>query len=202
MGSSRGTKGQSLAALGAAGLVASLWLPWYTIQIPQAALNSAAEMAKQLGALGPLITSGTRLIGQLGPFHLTAWQTFNTTPAVLLVVGIVGGGLAVLSLTDRAGNTSQLTTLGGVVGALLVGYRIAMPPGQGSFVHPAWGIYLALVSALVMVAGGALSRNDAFAVAIPNVPGSPEWSSPPVAAAAPSGWSTVQTVAPPKSQRP
>lgn len=191
MGDARSGRGQALAVLGAAGLVASLWLPWYTIQIPQAALNSATQMAKQLGALGPLITSGARLISQLGPFHLTAWQAFNTTPAVLLVVAIVGGGLAGLALTDRAGNTSQLTMLGGIVGALLVGYRIAVPPGQGDFVHPAWGSYMALVSALMMVVGGSLTRGDS-GFAVPTSTG--DWSP----AAAPASWSTAQTLPPPK----
>jgi hypothetical protein len=152
------TKGQALAVAGGVGIAASLWLPWYTVNIPQAALNSVSQLSQQFGALGPLIRSGAQLISQLGPFHLTAWQVFTTTPAVLLVVAIIGGGLALLALTDRAGNTSQLTILAGAVGVGLVGYRIAVPPGQGGFVHPDWAIWLALVSSLAMVGGGALSR--------------------------------------------
>jgi hypothetical protein len=155
-----GTQGHALAAAGGAGLAASLWLPWYTISFPQSALDSLSQMSRQLGALGPLVRSGAALIGQLGPFHITAWQAFKTTPAVLLVVAIIGGGLALLALSDRAGNTAQLTTLAGAVGALLVGYRIAVPPGQGNFVHPAWASYLALLSSLAMLAGGILSSRD------------------------------------------
>jgi hypothetical protein len=158
--SSRQTQGQALAALGGVGLAASLWLPWYSIQIPQAAVNSISQSAQQLGALAPLVRTGAQLINELGPFHITAWQAFTTTPAVLLAVAIIAGGLAALALTERAGDTSQLTMLAGGVGAVLVGYRIAVPPGQGSFVHPAWGIYLALISALLMLAGGGLSGRD------------------------------------------
>lgn len=199
MGNSRSSQGQSLAALGAAGLAASLWLPWYTVQIPQAALNSAVDMARQLGALGPLVTSGARMISQLGPFRLTAWQAFNTTPAVLLVAAVVGGGLALLALSDRAGNTSQLTALVGTVAVVLVGYRIVVPPGQGSFVHPAWAAYLALTSALVMVAGGVLSRAEdpePFAAPVP-VPAA-EWPAAAAPKAASASWSTAQTVPPPQ----
>jgi hypothetical protein len=59
------------------------------------------------------------------------------------------------------------------VGVVLVIYRIAVPPGQGNFVHPAWGIYLALVSALVMLAGGVLAgqapdEEPARAMPMPN----------------------------------
>jgi hypothetical protein len=147
-------------ALGGAGLAASLWLPWYSIQIPAAALNSVAQSAQQYGALAPLVKAGAALVNQLGPFHISAWQAFTTTPAVLLTVAIIAGGLAGLALTDRAGNTSQLTMLAAFVGAALVGYRIAVPPGQGSFVHPAWGIYLAFISTLLMLGGGALSASD------------------------------------------
>src|SRR5579872_4996372 len=130
MQSRTATPGHALAAAGGAGLAISLWLPWYTVDIPQAALNSLAQMSRQFGALGGLIRSGAQLIGQLGPFHLTSWQAFKTIPAVLLVIAIIGGGLALLALTDRAGNTAQLTMLAGGVGTLLVGYRIAVPPGQ------------------------------------------------------------------------
>ncbi|HLY47993.1 MAG TPA: hypothetical protein VKR21_02255 [Solirubrobacteraceae bacterium] len=153
----RAKQGHALAVAGGAGLAISLWLPWYTVHIPQAALNSVAAMSRQFGALGGLIRSGAQLISQLGPFHLTAWQVFKTVPAVLLVIAIIGGGLALLALTDRAGDTSQLTRLAGGVGAVLVGYRIAVPPGQGGFVHPAWAIYLALLSSLAILAGGLLA---------------------------------------------
>ena len=159
---SRGTgnAGHAVAATGGAALAASLWLPWYSIHIPQAAIDSVVQMSQQLGALGPLVRSGAQLINQLGPFHVTAWQAFSTTPAVVLGAAIIGGGLALLALTDRAGSTSQLTMLAGIVAALLVGYRIAVPPSQSGFVHPAWGTYLALVSALAMLAGGALAGRD------------------------------------------
>lgn len=165
MRSGTGKSGQSLAAIGGLGLAISLWLPWYTISIPQSALNSVSQFSRQLGALGPLVRSGAQLISQLGPFQATAWQVFKTTPDVLLVAAIIGGGIALLALTDRAGSTSGLTMLAGAVGAVLVGYRMAVPPGQNSFVSPAWGIYVGLISSLAMLAGGFLAgrESDAYA---------------------------------------
>jgi len=165
-----GNQGHLLAVAGGAGLAVSLWLPWYTVNIPQATLNSLAQASQQWGSLGGLIRSGTALLSQLGPFHLTAWDVFKTVPAVLLVVSIIGGGLALLALNDRAGDTTPLTMLAGAVGVLLVGYRIASPPGSGSFVHPAWGIWLALLSATATLAGGYIgsrARDEGPAVVMP-----------------------------------
>ena len=214
MTSQRRSQGHALAALGGAGLAASLWLPWYTVQFPQAAVDSIAQSAQQLGALAPLVRSGAQLLNQLGPFHLTAWQVLKTTPVVLLVVAVIAGGLALMALTDRAGNVAQPTMLGGGVGILLVGYRILVPPGQGSFVSPAWGIYVALLSTLLMLAGGALSgREGGEPVAALTLPAPPAYAPqgtpdgwPPAAAptlAAPPGqgaaavWSVDQSVPPP-----
>jgi hypothetical protein len=142
------SRGQTVAAAGAAGLAASLWLPWYIV--------SPGASARQLGALGLRLSAAA----PVGAAHLTAWQVFDTTPLVLLVAAIIGGGPAVLALTNRTGSGAQLTLLAGAVAAPLVGYRIAFPPGPGGFVHPGWGIYLALVSALAMVAGGALAQAE------------------------------------------
>ncbi|HZU60278.1 MAG TPA: hypothetical protein VE983_04890, partial [Solirubrobacteraceae bacterium] len=158
MGSGRQSHGQLLAGLGGVGLAASLWLPWFTVSIPQSALDAVVQASKNWGTLAPLVSSGARLISQLGPFHVTAWQALHTLPAVLLGAAIIGGGLAMLSLSGAAANASQVTMLAGGLAAVLVGYRIFVPPVQGSFVHPAWAAYLAGVSALAMLAGGAVSR--------------------------------------------
>jgi hypothetical protein len=207
------TPGHVLAAAGGVGLAASLWLPWYTLSIPQAALNSVTQLSQQFGALGSLIRSGAALLSQLGPIHLTAWDSFKTVPAVLLVIAIIGGGVALLAMSDRAGNTTQLTMLSGGVASLLVAYRIAVPPGQGSFVHPAWAIYLALVGALAMLAGGFMAKNaradeprvvTLLPTPAPTPPVAPQatdpWGTPAataVSALPADGWSSAGSVPPP-----
>lgn len=183
--------GHALAAAGGAGLALSLWMPWYTVRFPQSAVNSLSQSTQGFGALGSLIRTGAQLLSQLGPFHVTAWQAFKTMPAVLLVAAVVGGGLALLALSDRAGNTAKVSLAAGAVAAVLVGYRVVDPPVQSSFVHPAWGIYLAAVSALAMLAGGYLASRAGdveptvlgpLAGAHLAVPGEP---CPPAAAAVP-----------------
>ncbi len=195
MNTPRENRGHALAALGAAGLVASLWLPWYSFTLPPAALDTLAQTAQQLGPLGSLVTRGAQLLSELGPLHVTGWQALKTTPVVLLVIGIIAGGLSVLALTERATNTARLTILLAIVGSLLVGYRVAVPPVQADFVHPTWGIYVALVSGLVMLAGGMVAGSEG-ARALPNLP-LPEMSVDLGGqGAAASGWST-QSVSPP-----
>jgi hypothetical protein len=188
--------GHVVAVAGGAGLAASLWLPWYTVNIPPAALRSVAQMSQQFGALGGLVRSGAQLLSALGPFHITAWQAFKTVPAVLLVVAIIGGGLAFLALTDRAGNTSQLTMLAAAVATILVGYRIAVPPGQGGFVQPAWAIYLALVSSLAMLAGGFMASRASLAEADDMTPPpTSAWAAGPAVAA--ETWPSSSSLPPP-----
>jgi hypothetical protein len=193
MRSGTGKPGQGLASIGGLGLALSLWLPWYTIHISQSALNSVAQMSQQLGALGPLVRTGAQLISQLGPFHVNAWQAFHSaTPAVVLAVAVIGGGLGLLALSDRAGAASQPTMLAGGVAVLLVGYKIAVPPTQSGFVHPAWGIYLALLSAVAMVVGGALSTRDGDTYEPERVTSRPTPYQP---ASAPTSWGAAEPAA-------
>jgi hypothetical protein len=58
-------------------LLLSLWLPWYSFQIPAGVLNQAEQAGSQFGALAPLIQRGADLLRQLGPQHLTAWDVFH-----------------------------------------------------------------------------------------------------------------------------
>jgi hypothetical protein len=188
-------------------LAISLWLPWYTISFPQSALDSLRQFSQQLGTLGALVRSGAQLLSRLGPFHVTAWQAFKTTPDVLLVAAIIGGGIALLALADRAGSTSGLTMLAGAVAAGLIGYRIAVPPGQSSFVSPAWGIYVALLSSLAMLAGGFLSgrESDAYTpmatapqtVSYPPAPAATAWDAAAPALSTAADPVRNQSIAPP-----
>jgi hypothetical protein len=154
------TRGQLIAAIGGGALIASLWLPWYTFRLPSAALDYATNVAHQYGALAPLLQAGANMLRQLGPLHFTAWQVLTTTPAILLVCGALGGGLAALSFAGRAAGAERLSGLAGLVAAGLAGYRIVVPPGAGDFVHPTWGLYLALIAGLVLLAGSAVAQRD------------------------------------------
>src|SRR4029077_13419265 len=102
MGSREDVRAHTVAAVGAGALALSLWMPWYGFHIPGAAISSAEQFARQLGAVGPFVTQGAEIARHLGPLHVTAWQVYTALPAVLLVCAAVGGGLALLALADRA----------------------------------------------------------------------------------------------------
>lgn len=182
--------GYWLVVLATAGLLASLWAPWYRFRIPDAALNTAVQSAQQFGILGPIIRQGASLLRQLGPLHVTAWQAFTFTPAVLLVVGVVAGGLALLTLTERAADAARVIVVAGVCGVAMTAYRIVERPGASGLIQPAWGLYLALACTVATLIGGLIARaaEDA-AVGIP----APVSSELP----ADSAWSTTSSFAPP-----
>jgi hypothetical protein len=149
--------GHVLAALGAAGLGGSLWAPWYTFQFPQSLIDQTAGVANQMGAFGQFLTRGAELLRALGPYHVTAWQLFTTGPALILVLSVVAGGLALLALTGRAAYVGQVIAGAGAAGFVLAFYRVLVRPGPSGLLHMSWGLYLALGAALLVVAGGLLS---------------------------------------------
>jgi hypothetical protein len=49
----------AVAAVGSAGLIVSLWLPWYSFRIPGFAIDQAEQVGQQFGILAPLIRQPT-----------------------------------------------------------------------------------------------------------------------------------------------
>lgn len=152
--------GHVTGSVAGAGLIASLWLPWYSFTIPPAAINDAVQVAHQYGLSPSLISLGADYLNHLGPLHFTAWNVMTTIPAIVLVCGVLGGGLAVLSLTGRATEVGRAIGGAGLVATCLVGFRVLVLPGQGGFLQHAWGVYLALVAAIAMTVGGALASGE------------------------------------------
>ncbi len=176
----------AIAALGGLGLLRSLWLPWYSFQIPASVLDQAEQAGSHFGALAPLIQQGAEVMRQLGPQHLTAWDVFHQIDVALAIAGVVAAGLAGLALTGRATGVSPVIAVAGAVAASLIVYRLLKPPGPSEILHPAWGLWFALLGAGAVVAGGLLSRavvEDAVQVGFP--------------ADDVGEWSTMGSVAPP-----
>jgi hypothetical protein len=192
MGERRRMQGHALAAVGSAGLIASLWLPWYTFRVPAAAIDQVEAFARQFGAPGPVIQQTAAVARHLGPLHVTAWQVYTVAPAALLIIGVVAGGLSLLTISGRATGVARLVARVGVSAVIVTGYRVLMVPGQGDALHLAWGGWLALACAAAVLVGGfvALSgeRDEG------RVPATLSPSAPTEPAAA---WSTANSVAPP-----
>ena len=144
-------------------MLLSLWLPWYSFQIPAGVLNQAEQAGSQFGALAPLIQRGADLLRQLGPQHLTAWDVFHQIDVALAVAAVLAAALAALAalaLTGRATGVSAVIAVAGAIAASLILYRLLKPPGPSEILHPAWGLWFALAGAGAIVVGGLLSRAE------------------------------------------
>jgi hypothetical protein len=188
----RRTSGYWLAVLGAAGLIFSLWQSWYSFRIPDAVVEQARQLAPQFGAFGSLIAKGAQFAQQLGTLHATAWQVYHVTPAILLLLGAVTGGLAVLAITEHAEAVGQVIAGAAMIAAAIVLYRLISPAGADGLLHPAWGIELALGSATLALVGGLLSaagERARTATATTWTPPQPGW-------APPAAWNPYETRSP------
>jgi hypothetical protein len=180
------------AALGAAAIIFSLWLPWYGFRIPDSILSQAEALARSYGALGPLIEHGAEIARSLGPLHVDAWQAFSQTDVALMVLAVVAGGLALLSATGRASGVAGALAGAGAVAAVITLHRILSPPGPTDLLHPLLGAYLALGGSVLVLAGGLRSRDGAGAEV-------EEWSfaGEPAGGVEPAAWSAARSTPPP-----
>ena len=93
-----------------------------------------------------------------GPFELTAWQAFDVLDVVLALLALVPLGLVVTQATRRSPSIpvafSVLSTLAGLLAALLILYRIVNQPGPNDLVEVQAGAWLGFVAAVVVAAGG------------------------------------------------
>ena len=135
--------GEWLAALAGVGLVVSLALDWY-------------------GARG-------RETG------ISGFAAFDVIDLLLVLVAATGVALAVLQATRvrpalpvAAG---VLTVIAGILGTLLVLYRIVNEPGPDEFLDVRAGAYLGLLAVAALTAGGWLSL---AAEHVPGLPPGPE----------------------------
>ena len=135
--------GEWLAAFAGLGLIASLSLDWY----------------------------GPRGRGAA----LSGWAAFDVIDVLLVLVAGVAIALAVVQVTsDRpalAVAAAVVTVTAGILGTLLVLYRIVNEPGPDEFLEVRAGAYLGLLAATAIVAGGWLSLADEH---VPGLPPGPE----------------------------
>jgi hypothetical protein len=146
--------GEWLAALAGIGLVASLGLDWYGVRGRDAALSGFAA--------------------------------FDVVDILLALIAALGIALAVLQATrDRPAlpvAASVFTVTFGLLGILLVLYRIANEPGPDEFLDVRAGAYLGLVAAVALTAGGWRSLATEWVPGLPPGP-EPELRPPPRIAA-------------------
>jgi hypothetical protein len=167
----RSQLGFLVAALGAAVLAVSVFLPWYGISITasgaasaQQELNAVAQQygnttfqtgASQLGA-----EFGTLSGHQLGT--VSAHEALKDVSRILLLLAGVSLLVSLLHLSGlRKTSGGQIALVGGLA-ALFVLYRMVSPPGSTTgliSLSLGWGVWLALLSAGAIVGGGLLSAS-------------------------------------------
>jgi prepilin signal peptidase PulO-like enzyme (type II secretory pathway) len=105
---------------------------------------------------------------------LSAWEAFSVLDAVLALLALVPFGLVATQATRDSPSLpvflSVLTTVAGLLAALLILYRIVNQPGPNDVVVVHLGAWAGFSAAAVLTAGGWWSMRDE---SMPGVPAPP-----------------------------
>jgi hypothetical protein len=155
--------GEVVASLGALLLLGSLWRPWYELRFPASVLSQAKAAAPRMGDLGPLLSQGVDQLSSAGGIPVTAWQAFEQADVVLAAAAAAALGLVALNAVGAlAVRLDGVIVLSGLVAAATVVSRLVSPPGSGTplgdqLLHPATALYLGLLGAGIIAAGGVMA---------------------------------------------
>ena len=170
--SDRAPVGLLIAALGAAMLALSVFQPWYGVSITAAGATTAkqqlAAVAREYGNANFQTKAngvGARFDSLAGVQLATvsAHQTMRRVSTILLALAGIALLASVLRLADMRGalraSGSQVALLGTLAAGVVL-FRIVRPPDPAVglvSLSLSWGIWLALLSAAVVVAGGLIA---------------------------------------------
>jgi hypothetical protein len=163
--------GHFLALGGALVAFASLWRPWYTIEIPQQLrdlLSGGGQLGQDPGLLGQM----SRGLATALPSSLSAsgWKELEgadvaVTVGALAVVALVlgaGGALSAAVRVDTAASGRLIAAVGALIGLVAVVHLVRKPGGAGAgeLVHIGDGLWLALGGAAAVLVGGLWAAAD------------------------------------------
>jgi len=175
MADDRAQLGFLIAALGAAVLAVSVFLPWYGVSITASGAASAqqqlATVAQQYG--NTTFQAGATQLGaefsSLAGRQLTTVSAHEVLKDISVILLVLAGISLLASLLRLAGipglleaGGGQIAVAGGVA-ALFVLYRMVTPPGAQTdlvSLSLSWGSWLALLSAAAIVFGGFLAGSS------------------------------------------
>ncbi|HEY5144193.1 MAG TPA: hypothetical protein VII98_11910 [Solirubrobacteraceae bacterium] len=190
--------GLLVAAAGAAGVLASLWLPWYLIRLPQSFRDALSSLGGQAqpgvaptspgAALGNALGGVMKGLAAALPTEITGngWQVMHggdvalaiIAGAALLVALAVGGGLSGVNI--ELGAAGRFVAALGAAAVAIASYHVISRPGMGAGALSAdvsvkYGIWVAVLGGVAMIAGGlmvgrATTSSPAAAFAPPVAP--------------------------------
>ena len=140
-----------VGGVGGLGLLITLFLPWYELEVRGFGLDVTA----------------------------TAWQAFSLTDVLLTIAALVAIALpvvtAVASGPAKPVAFTVLSSVGSSLAVLLILYRLLNQPGPNDIVGVRYGAWLGLVAALVMLAGcwGAMRDDRTPGAEEPSIPRRP-----------------------------
>jgi hypothetical protein len=171
----RAPLGLLIAAVGAAVLAVSVFLPWYGVSVTAAGAASAQQqLASEVQQYGnaTLQTEASQLgagFGSLAGRQLATVSAHETLKDISPMLLILAGISLLASLLRLAGVSGLLEAGGGQIAlagsaaALCVLFRMLSRPGSQTelvSLSLSWGIWLALLSATAIVVGGLLSASS------------------------------------------
>lgn len=167
----RAPLGLLISAVGAAVLAVSVFLPWYGVSITASGAASAQQelstAAQQYGNAS--FQAGVSMVGaefsSLAGRQLATVSAHDVLQDISKILLVLAGAALLASLLRLAGVSGLLEAGGGQIAlaggtaALFVLYRMLEPPGESTdliSLSLGWGIWVALLGAAAIVAGGLL----------------------------------------------
>ena len=148
---SRLRAGEWTAAVGGAGLLVTLFLPWFGVELPQQTVQQ-----KQFGGGGVLNLLNTYAVDGWG----SGWDALGWLVIAIALAGIgCAAWLAIANATARPVAqivaASVLTATAGTLAFVALALRaLVFQPGPNDIVVLRYGAWLGLLAALVLAVGG------------------------------------------------
>jgi hypothetical protein len=153
---SRLRAGEWTAAVGAAALLVTLFLPWFSVELPQQTVQ------QQVG--------GGRVLNVLQTYAVDSWGSgWDSLGWLIIVIALAAVGCATwLVLANATGGpvaqtvaASVLTATAGTLAFVVLALRaLVFQPGPNDIVVLRYGAWLGLLAALVLALGGWWAMKD------------------------------------------
>ncbi|HEU4975824.1 MAG TPA: hypothetical protein VFT50_12090 [Baekduia sp.] len=163
--------GHVVALVGALLTLASLWRPWYAIELPQALRDGLASEGARAASAGSLLGSAVQQLAAALPSRIEAdgWQVLRGADVALCAVALAAAALVLGAagalggaVRVEAGAAGRWTAGVGLIGLVVALAHVVDPPsgGFGIAVRVGDGAWLALVGAAITALGGALAATS------------------------------------------